>query len=633
MARELGCPLAVGTTELEPQPKYKAELIRAYINKDAKVFSRLLGLVPNIADWMIAHDRVDTYTGDISKNLLDILNRKTLSLSQLADVEGSTGGVYVPEADVSTDLFKMDIEDDIPELIRLYRKVRHESVQSDALAEFLDVEPTEELRQITNIRELGDKRWRLNNLYTIINKKHKTEIMSLNNAQEYVLTKLEEHPRLAILKSRQRGISTFMLMDELDTCLTEPNKQLGLQAENMKTAYSLLRKAKLAYGSIPNEVKPLLVYSNSTEMEFSNGSKISIATSFRGSTLAGLGISELGRISLDRERSAELVSGTLPALPKNKATQLLLESTSEGGQGLFFDLFTTAQESYKPGTRDYSQLLPIFIGWAGIIESGVLIKGTEDPDCMLEVPEADDSIFPVALEEHLITAQKILDYTFTPEQLEWSIAEYRNLGSDIAEFRREYPLTIEDAWSSNTDGLILAEAFQMATVNKMMEVDLKHPIYAASDLGVDDTCATVFFQYYNGKAHVFAEYLNNSQAISHYTRLILDNNVAIWVLPHDANNRGAATAQKVVTHVRQSGFSNYRVLKQTRDLWADISSVRAYMPNIVFGNVEQTISSMKGYRKKWSAVTGQYLDTPLHDDNSHVADAVRYMVRFINTYL
>jgi hypothetical protein len=66
---------------------------------------------------------------------------------------------------------------------------------------------------------LASKLWRLNNLYTIIDKYGRLLKFKMNPVQHLVYAELLKHPRLIILKSRQHGISTLMLINFFDDAL------------------------------------------------------------------------------------------------------------------------------------------------------------------------------------------------------------------------------------------------------------------------------------------------------------------------------------------------------------------------------------------------------------------------------
>ena len=591
----------------------------------------------------------------LSNMVLKHLKAMPLTLSQQADIATSKGGDFIPEnMEVALlDIQILFLEGNVTELIKLYKRLPRAQALNSSLAEYLKLPPSPDLSKARladsvtlENTPLASREWRMNNLYLIINKRHVKTTFRRNLAQRYLAEKLLEHPRVIVLKSRQRGISTDAVLTALDSCMTNPNRIRGLQADSLDAANALMEKAKLAYRALPESLKPELIYSNNSVLEFSNGSKIRISTSFRGATLSALHVSELGKISLNHEKASELKSGTLPALPLNPETEVVLESTSEGAGNMFYDMYQEAVESYKPG--NLGTYCPIFIGWVGIVEAGngginhLIYQDSRDQSFgrASEIPEEyrvstadadcwlfdEDMPVPRPLNDMLIKLQKELDYTFSPEQIEWATATYKSLGNDIAEFMREYPATAEQSFASSGEGLILAESFRAATVDTSIDWNPKYPRYAASDLGVSDTCSTLFFQYIEGRVKIVDEIHETGKPIAYYVENIKAEKVDVWFLPHDANNRNIATANKVVTHVRLAGFSNYRVLKQSKDIWTDISRVRMMMPNIEFGDVPELIEAVKGYRKVWSTQTGGYLDKPLHDVYSNPCDALRYTI-------
>jgi len=68
---------------------------------------------------------------------------------------------------------------------------------------------------------LSDPLWRLNNLYTIIDKAGNKSLFQLNWAQKKLYQDMW-YCNL-ILKARQLGISTFVCLLFLDRCLLKPN--------------------------------------------------------------------------------------------------------------------------------------------------------------------------------------------------------------------------------------------------------------------------------------------------------------------------------------------------------------------------------------------------------------------------
>ena len=256
---------------------------------------------------------------------------------------------------------------------------------------------------------------------------------------------------------------------------------------------------------------------------------------------------------------------------------------------------------------------------------GVLVPNTADEDCVL--PASDETIVPKELNDYLVGIQKKLSYTFSEEQLEWAVSTYIELGSDLVEFKREYPAIAEDAFSSSGTGLILYDAFnRLSSHDTTLERNPKYPLYAVSDLGISDTFFTIFFQYYNNRIWIVSEHFGTGMPLSYYINEVIRQDVAQYYLPHDASQRELQTAKKRTAAIKELGFSKFTVLRRSQSLWDSVSRTRTMMGMITFGNVPELIDSVKSYRKKWSTQLGQFEDKPLHNYASHGCDSLRYCI-------
>lgn len=92
--------------------------------------------------------------------------------------------------------------------------------------------------------KLSSKLWRMNNLYTILDKNGVKRKLVLNHAQLQVLTRFR-HNKKIILKSRQQGISTLYLAYNLDDCLFKAGYQAGIQSYGLDESEKLSKRALL----------------------------------------------------------------------------------------------------------------------------------------------------------------------------------------------------------------------------------------------------------------------------------------------------------------------------------------------------------------------------------------------------
>ena len=122
--------------------------------------------------------------------------------------------------------------------------------------------------------------------------------MKLNHAQNAHFK--IQHPKTITLKSRQQGISTYKIAEGLDKCLFHPHTQAGIQSYGQSESKKLSRKALFMWEMLDQDVKDFLgiklIACNAEGFVFSNGSVLKIGN-FRGDTLQGLHVSELGKIA------------------------------------------------------------------------------------------------------------------------------------------------------------------------------------------------------------------------------------------------------------------------------------------------------------------------------------------------
>ena len=203
--------------------------------------------------------------------------------------------------------------------------------------------PGEELEAL--YEHLSDQRWRLDNLYHIVNKRGERQLFKMNREQRRLLDAL--HTRNVILKARQIGFTTFIQIYMLDVALFCPDTKCGVIAQTMDIAQTIFaEKIKYPYDNLPALIRqqvPVL-RSNTTELHLANNSTIRVNTSMRGTTLSYLHISEYGKIcATSPEKSREIRTGALQTVGEEGF--VFIESTAEGQEGHFFELCQRAQQN------------------------------------------------------------------------------------------------------------------------------------------------------------------------------------------------------------------------------------------------------------------------------------------------
>ena len=466
---------------------------------------------------------------------------------------------------------------------------------------------------------LPSKLWRLNNLYTIIDKSGNRIPFVMNRAQHKVYSALIEHPRLIILKSRQQGISTFWLMNFFDDAIFTPDLNIGLMAQGSDEATTLLERVKFSWDNLDPSVKEYLGIDNDKDnmkaFSFTNGSNIFIRTSFRSATLHRLHISELGKIANKYPQKAkETNTGTLQTIGKDGI--VAIESTAEG-DNMFKSKWDRAYE--HTGQLAHKDLKAVFLSWI------------DDPDCQTDVPQ---QILP-RHKKYFEELEELLSIQLTNKQKWFYIMQERELAdSDEKDIQQEYPSTPEEAFAAAKDGAYYAKQFKKNILDKgRVRPDLYDPAVVVDvvlDLGMNDTFVLGFWQYAQGMDRLVHEYTESGEGLEHYVNYCDDwleknhGSIGVFTVPHDIKVKELGTGQSRYKRLIELGVRRIQVLPKFR-INDGIEAVRRMIPSLwIDASCEYIIGCMKNYSKEWDDIRQNWKDRPFHDEWSHGADMVRY---------
>lgn len=184
---------------------------------------------------------------------------------------------------------------------------------------------------------------------------------------------------ILILKARQLGISWLCCSYALWLCLFQPGKVALLFSKGQNEANELLRRVRVLYERLPEwfkEKSPKLVKSNTTTLEWDNGSRI---ISLPATQSAGRGMTA-SLVILDEAAflkwGTELYTALKPTI--DAGGQLIILSTANGLGNLFHRLWIRAAK----GLSDFKTIfLPWHARpgrtWAWFLK---LIADADDPD-------------------------------------------------------------------------------------------------------------------------------------------------------------------------------------------------------------------------------------------------------------
>jgi len=256
----------------------------------------------------------------------------------------------------------------------------------------------------------------------------------LNAAQTYIHTQIEQQRestgrvRVLILKGRQQGCSTYVEGRFFWKVTHQKAAQAFILTHEDAATANLFGMAQRYYEHCPLLVRPSCGAANAKELVFDR-----MDSGYKVGTAGKKDIGRSGTIQLFHGSevaywpNAEThMAGVLQAVPDIDGTEVILESTSAGAQGLFFAMCKEAHA----GQGEY-QL--IFVPWFWQEEYRKTVT---------------DSFTPTA-EESAYAHTYGLDHG----QLAWRRAKILELRG-VHIFRREYPATVEEAFRAEMPGAL-----------------------------------------------------------------------------------------------------------------------------------------------------------------------------------
>lgn len=374
--------------------------------------------------------------------------------------------------------------------------------------------------------------------------------LKVNNAQKMVIDEYNRqmekkgYVRLIISKYRQAGFSTISSALIFHRTLFYENTRAVIISLDKPTTESIFSMSKTFWENLPDNIKPELGVSNKREMVFKeNDSKFRLFTAGadnpgRGTTNTALLCDETAFF----QNAEKVMAGLFQSVALTKGSIIIINSTSNGAQGVYYDLWNKAEK----GEGNFT---PLFVPWY-----------LQD-EYRLECPDE----LELTPEEEKLKEKWELDN----EQIYWrriKIAE-----TSTAMFKQEYPFTAEESFLQSGSSVFSKEvldryvpyepesireyndeysAFDESSEGNLSlwhapDRDLKYLIGADVALGVkgDYSVATVM----NSKREVVAIYRSNRTDPVRFGKILFYlgrwyNNALICP---EANSIGVATVQQL----------------------------------------------------------------------------------------
>lgn len=469
------------------------------------------------------------------------------------------------------------------------------------------------MKGITEAAEqYSDQLWRLHNLYWIIDKNGNKIKFTPNDAQLNLYHDMWY--RNLILKARQRGYTTFIDIFSLDSCIFNPDFSAGIIAHNLEDAKKIFRtKVKFPYDNLPDGIKHAVTASNDRvgEYVFSNGSSISVSTSYRSGTLQILHVSEFGKIAAHNpEKAREIRTGALEAVPKDGIA--LFESTAEGQGGDFYTMAKKSQALADEG-RELSvfDMKFFFDAW------------WQNPDYVLD----DEVLITKEFQKYFTKLKHDYDIKLTKKQKWWYISKYETQQDDM---KREYPSYPDEAFEAAIQGGIYTS--QMARARKSgrlcrIPIESGVEVHTFWDLGKRDMMAVWFMQEVGKEIRWIDYYEFNGEDIAHYCKVLKDRGYLYGkhYMPHDVEIKLLGMTKSRRKQFEDGGVRPITTVPRVPHLIDGIQMVRQAFARYYFDieRCSQGIKNLDNYQWKWNEATATYTSEHLHNWASNGADAIR----------
>lgn len=270
-------------------------------------------------------------------------------------------------------------------------------------------------------------------------------VFSLNHAQRILHNAIEKqraekgYVRALVLKGRQQGVSTYVNARFYHKT-RNGNMNTFILSHEIKTTQKLFKMVNKFHEGLQPFLRPEASTQNRNELVFKGiNSEYFIGTAGnkdvgRGGTVQLFHGSEVAFW----ENTDGIKTGVMESVPEGgKDTEVILESTANGMQGMFYEMCMAAQE----GKGDY---ILVFIPWF------------VTPEYRREAPKD----FRLTDEEAELKEQYGLDN----DQLYWRRIKIEN--GSLRQFKQEYPCNVMEAFQTTGSGLIAPELIMRARHNK-----------------------------------------------------------------------------------------------------------------------------------------------------------------------
>lgn len=157
--------------------------------------------------------------------------------------------------------------------------------------------------------------------------------------------------------------------------------------------------------------------------------------------------------------------------------------------------------------------------------------------------------------------------------------------------------------------------------------EVNYPVHTAWDIGVRDSTTIIFFQNIGPNVHIIDCHENSKVGLEDYVHMLKAKpyTYGTHIAPHDIRVREFGTGFTRLEKARQLGI-NFMVAPGLT-IMDGIEAVRSTLGKVYINEAKclPLIRSLEAYRQEYDSKNKIYRPTPLHNEASHWADAMRYL--------
>jgi phage terminase large subunit len=180
------------------------------------------------------------------------------------------------------------------------------------------------------------------------------------------------------------------------------------------------------------------------------------------------------------------------------------------------------------------------------------------------------------------------------------------------------------------DGAVYAAEIRKATEEQRITrvpYDATKPVHTFWDIGWSDSTSIWFAQQIAYEYRLIDFHQDQQKTIPHYLQ-VLQNRGYVYgtdYLPHDAQAKTIISGGRSMQQMLQEAGRRVDIVPNT-GVAEGINAARTLFSQCVFDEIKcaDGLNALRRYRYDVDAETGQWSKKPLHDANSHAADAFRY---------